>query len=500
MEGKISLKSAGIIAGVAAIVAFLFGLIISTGIPVVSNRTEASQTLKDLNPITGEQEESPFTKVAEMASPAVVNISAERTIKTGFKEFEWDFRGPFEDFFRDFFRNFPRGESKTRTLGSGFIISEDGYVVTNHHVIKDARNIIIHLTNKMEYKGNQVKVIGSDPRTDVALIKIETEKKLPYLKLGDSDKIKVGDWAIAVGNPFNLEGTVTVGVISAKGRSHIPLSEGPDLQNFLQTDAAINPGNSGGPLLNLKGEVIGINTAITSTSGGNIGIGFAIPINLAKNIIDELKMKGKVTRGYLGVYLEDLTEDMRKALNLSSLEGVLVNEVIPNSPAEESGIKEGDVIIEYDGKKVTDVQSFRLMVASTTPGKRVVLKLARNGKEMELKVKIGEMNEEAVRSAPSEKKETELGLRVVGIDSPEAKVYNVTAKKGVVVVSVEPDSPAGDAGLQPGDVIIGIGNKDVKNIKDISDFRNAISELKKGEPVIFQIQRGERKKYVAVTP
>jgi len=496
MEGKISLKSAGIITGIAAIVAFLFGLIISAGIPALSNKTEASQGAVGLNPIVTEQGESPFTRVAEMVSPAVVNISAEKSVKTGIEDFEWDLRGPFEDFFRDFFKNFPRGESKTTTLGSGFIISEDGYVVTNYHVIKNATNIIIRLTNKKEYKGKDVKIIGGDSRTDVALLKIETKDKFPYLKFGDSDKIKVGDWVMAVGNPFNLEGTVTVGVISAKGRSHIPLSEGPDLQNFLQTDAAINPGNSGGPLLNLQGEVIGINTAITSTSGGNIGIGFAIPINLAKSVIEELKTKGKITRGYLGVYLEDLTEDMKNALNLPSLEGVLINEVIANSPADNAGIKEGDVIIEYDGNKVTDVQSFRIMVASTAPGKTVKLKLIRNSREMELKVKIGEMKEEVALSG-GEKQGAELGMQVVDIDSPDAKMYNISTKKGVVVTEVESSSPAGDAGIQPGDVIIGIGNKE---IADISDFRKAIQDLKKGKPVIFQIQRGERKRYVALTP
>lgn len=496
MEGKISLKAAGIIAGVAAIFAFLFGLIISVGIPVLSNRTEASQGTGHINPIINEKGESPFTVVAEMVSPAVVNISAERTLKTNFDNFEWNLRGPFEDFFRDFFRNLPPGESKTRSLGSGFIISEDGYLVTNHHVIKNASNIIIRLTNKKEYKGKEIKIIGSDARTDIALLKIETKEKLPYLKLGDSDRIRVGDWVMAVGNPFNLEGTVTVGVISAKGRSHIPLSEGPDFQNFLQTDAAINPGNSGGPLLNLQGEVIGINTAITSTSGGNIGIGFAIPVNLAKRIIDELKTKGKVTRGYLGVYLEDLTKDMKEALNLSSLEGVLINEVIKDSPADRAGIKDGDVIIEFDGKKVTDVQSFRLLVASSPPGKTLKVKLIRNGKEMSLNVKIGEMETQPVAQS-GEEQETQLGLQVVDIDSPEAKGYNLKIKKGVVVVKIESNSPAEEAGIQVGDVIIGIGNKEIENI---GDFRDAVKNLKKGKPVVFQIQRAERKRYTALTP
>ncbi len=496
METRISLKSAGIIVGVAAIVAFLFGLIISVGIPAFSNRTEASQGIGVINPIANEQGESPFTRVAEMVSPGVVNISAERTVKTGIDRLEWDFRGPFEDFFKDFFKNFPPGESTTRTLGSGFIISEDGYVITNHHVIKNASNIIVKLMNKREYKGEEVKVVGSDPRTDVALLKITVKEKLPYLRLGDSEKTRVGDWVMAVGNPFNLEGTVTVGVISAKGRSHIPLIEGPDFQNFLQTDAAINPGNSGGPLLNLQGEVIGINTAITSTSGSNSGIGFAIPINLAMKIIDELKTKGRVTRGYLGVYLEELSESIKEALNLPSLDGVLINEVISNSPADRAGIKEGDVIIEFDGKKVTDVQSFRILVASTPPGQHVKVRLIRNGKEMNISIKVGEA-EESIAEETDESAESELGLEVVAIDNPRVKEYNITAKKGVVVINVQINSAAAEAGIQVGDVIVGVGNK---NIENIDDFGNAIKNLKKGKPVIFQIQRAERKRYVALKP
>lgn len=497
MEGKISFKAAGIIAGAAAVFAFLFGLIISTGIPGLANRTEASPEKAVQVPLVNEEGESPFTKVAETVSPAVVNISAERKVKTNIPDLEWEFRGPLEEFFRDFFRNFPRYEGKSQTLGSGFIISEDGYVVTNHHVIKDASEIIIKMTDKREYKGDKVKVIGSDQRTDVALLKIETDEKLPYLKFGDSDKIKVGDWVIAVGNPFNLEGTVTVGVISAKGRSNIPLAEGPDFQSFLQTDAAINPGNSGGPLLNIHGEVIGINTAITSTTGGNIGIGFAIPINLARTIIDELRTKGKVTRGYLGVYLGEVDEDIKEALGLSSTEGVLINEVVPNSPAERAGLKDRDVIIEFDGKKVTDVQSFRIMVASTPVGKEVKLKIIRDGKKIEKSVKIGEMPEEKVAVKEERGLEKELGLTVVELDNPRARNYNLNVKEGVLVIDVKDDSPAGDAGIQPGDVIVEIGNDKIKNL---ADYRQAVARLKKGKPVIFQIQRGERKRYVAVTP
>jgi len=253
MSNKISLRTAGIITGAAAVFAFLFGIIITVSLPTVVNKGEASPGEQSAVPLIDESGNSPFTKIVERVSPAVVNISAERKVSSNIRNFEWRFEGPFDDFFRDFFKDFPKFEGKTQTLGSGFLISSDGYVVTNYHVIKDASDIIIKLTNKKEFKGDKVKIIGVDKRTDIALLKVESKEKLPFLKFGDSENVKVGDWAIAVGNPFHLEGTVTVGVISAKGRANIPLPEGPDLQSFLQTDAAINPGNSGGPLMNIHG-------------------------------------------------------------------------------------------------------------------------------------------------------------------------------------------------------------------------------------------------------
>lgn len=496
MEGKFSLRTVGIIAGAAAVFAFLFGLIISVSIPALVNRTEASPDKTLPIPLVSEEGESPFAKVSELVSPAVVNISAEKKVKTSVPNFEWEFRGPFDDFFRDFFKNFPKFEGKSQTLGSGFIISEDGYLVTNYHVIKDASEIVVKLTNKKEYKGDEVKIIGTDQRTDVALLKIQRKNKFPYLKFGDSDKIRVGDWAIAVGNPFNLEGTVTVGVISAKGRSNIPLAEGPDFQSFLQTDAAINPGNSGGPLVDIHGEVIGINTAITSTTGGNIGIGFAIPINLAKTVIEELKNKGKITRGYLGVYLQDVTEDIKQGLGLPSLEGVLISEVIGNTPASRAGLESGDVVLEFDGKKTVDVQSFRIQVAATPVGKTIKMKIFRDGKEKELNVTIGKLPEEQTTIGEKEK-ESELGLSVVDLNNPQARQFEIEVKKGVVVIDVSPNSPAEDAGIAVGDVIVAIGKQE---IKDLTDYRRTTANLKKGKPVIFQIQRGERKRYVALTP
>lgn len=497
MSNKISLRTAGIITGAAAVFAFLFGIIITVSLPTVVNKGEASPGEQSAVPLIDESGNSPFTKIVERVSPAVVNISAERKVSSNIRNFEWRFEGPFDDFFRDFFKDFPKFEGKTQTLGSGFLISSDGYVVTNYHVIKDASDIIIKLTNKKEFKGDKVKIIGVDKRTDIALLKVESKEKLPFLKFGDSENVKVGDWAIAVGNPFHLEGTVTVGVISAKGRANIPLPEGPDLQSFLQTDAAINPGNSGGPLMNIHGEVIGINTAITSPSGGNVGIGFAIPANLANEVITKLKSEGKVIRGYLGIRLQEITEDLKEALELPSLDGVLISEVLENTPASKAGFKSGDVILKFDGKKVTDIQSFRLQVSSTPVGKTVKAVVYRDGKNKTITVKIGEYPEEEISAGLPQKETPALGLKTVDIDDYQARRFNITAETGVLVINVAKDSPADKAGIKTGDVILAVGKK---KINDLGDYNKAIAKLKKGKPVIFHIQRNNRKLYVAVTP
>lgn len=497
---KIPLLTVGIIAGAAAIFAFLFGIILTSSLPVIANRGEASNDHYELPvPLVNDTGDSPFTKIAEMVSPSVVNISAKRTVTMDVPGFEWYFEGPFDDFFKDFFRDYPKQERKTQTLGSGFLLSENGYIVTNYHVVKgaSATDIEIKLTNKKEFKGDKVKIIGTDRRTDIALLKIESDEKLPYLKFGDSDIVKVGDWAIAVGNPFHLEGTVTVGVISAKGRTNIPLPEGPDFQSFLQTDAAINPGNSGGPLVNIRGEVVGINTAITTPTGGNVGIGFAIPANLARHIIDELIKEGKVTRGYLGVYLQEITEDLKEALNLPSLEGVLISDVVDNTPASKAGLQSGDVVIEFDGKKVEDLQAFRINVAATAVGKKVSMKILRDGKVRVFKVTLEEYPEQVSDAGVENDKKHMLGLTVINVTDAQAQRFNLEATTGVVVIDVKPDSPTSDAGIAVGDVILSI---DKKNIDDIKTYQKTIAKLKEGKPVIFQIQRKERKLYVAVTP
>ena len=496
MSGKITLRTAGIIAGASAVFAFLFGIIITASLPNLVNRVEASPELTSPMPLVNEQGSSPFADIAEQVLPSVVNISAERKVRGDFPGFEWRFEGPFDEFFRDFFKDFPKPEGKTQTLGSGFLISEDGYLITNYHVIKDASAIVVKLTDKKEYKGDDIKIVGVDPRTDVALLKIERNEKFPHLKLGDSEKARVGDWAIAVGNPYHLDGTVTVGVISAKSRTGIALPEGPDFQSFIQTDAAINPGNSGGPLVNIQGEVIGINTAITSPSGGNVGIGFAIPINLAKSVLDDLKTKGKVTRGYLGVYLQEITEDLKTAMKLSSLEGILISEVMQNTPASRAGIKSGDVVIEFDGKKVKDVESFRMQVAQTPVGKKVRMKIIREGNDKIIDLTMGEFTDESIAKVEREE-EVLLGLRVVEVNDPKAQRFDLNVKDGIVVIDVEPNSPAEDAGIQQGDVILAIGKSE---LKDLKGYRAAIAKLEKGKPVIFNIQRAERIRYIAVTP
>ena len=497
---KVPLLTVGIIAGAAAVFAFLFGIVITSSLPVIANRSEASNGHYELPvPLVNDAGESPFTKIAEIVSPSVVNISAKKTITREAPGFEWYFEGPFDDFFKDFFKDYPRQERKTQTLGSGFILSEDGYIVTNYHVVKgaSAADIEVKLINKKEFKGDKVKIIGTDQRTDIALLKIESDEKLPFLKFGDSDAVRVGDWAIAVGNPFHLEGTLTVGVISAKGRTNIPLPEGPDFQSFLQTDAAINPGNSGGPLVNIRGEVVGINAAITTPTGGNVGIGFAIPANLAREVIDELIAEGKVTRGYLGVYLQEITEDLQEALDLPSLTGVLISDVVDGTPASKAGLKSGDVVMEFDGEKVVDLQSFRMKVAATDVGKKVNMKILRDGKVQTIKVTIDEYPEQLSEAGTENDKTNQLGLTVINVTDTQAKRFKLEATTGVVVIEVKPDSPTSDAGIAVGDVILSIGKK---NIDDAKVYQTTVAKLKKGKPIIFQIQRKERKLYVAVTP
>ena len=331
--------------------------------------------------------------VAEV-QPAVVNISTKQAARQPRRGFRAPFRGqePFEDFFERFFGGpMPQEPRPQQSLGSGFLIDKEGYILTNNHVIENAGMIMVKLANEKEY---EAKVVGRDPRTDLALIKINARGDLPVVRLGDSEGLQVGDWVIAIGNPFGLGQTVTAGIVSAKGRV---IGQGP-YDDFIQTDAAINPGNSGGPLFNTKGEVVGINTAIFSQSGGNIGIGFAVPVNMAKGLLPQLKAKGRVSRGWLGVSIGPVTDEAAQQLKLKDKKGALVMDVVERSPADRAGLQQGDVIISFDGKDVAGAMDLPRLVGNTPIGKEVTLRVIREARPLDLKATIREFREDATPS------------------------------------------------------------------------------------------------------
>ncbi len=425
-----------------------------------------------------------FKEVADEIKESVVNISTVTVIKQTNPFYNDPF---FDDDFLYRFFGIPQGSFKTRSLGSGVIISADGYILTNNHVVEKADEINVKLYNQKEYKA---KIIGKDKETDLAIIKINSNGLKPA-KIGDSDKVDVGDWVIAVGSPFGLEQTVTQGIISAKGRI---IGAGP-YDDFLQTDAAINPGNSGGPLINLNGEVIGINTAITSRSGGYEGVGFAIPVNMAKKVYGDILQKGKVVRGWLGVAIQDLTPDLAKYFKVN--EGVLISQVFTNGPAQKAGLQRGDVIIEFDGKKVKKYRELQSIVASTPVNKSVNVKVMRKGKETNLKIKVGERNPDAVLEPEKpevSRSENNLGLVVTDITDDIASQYGLSKGSGVVVLSVEAGSSAEDAGIMRGDIIHEINGKQIKNT---NDFNEVVKTVEKNKQVVVLIERGNSMLYLA---
>jgi len=431
-----------------------------------------------------------FSDLAEKVRPGVVNIQVVKRVKNvGFRNFPGNpFGGqsPFGDFFGPFSQNNPPGGFEQRGVGSGFIMNREGYILTNNHVVEEADQIKVKLANGKEYEG---KVVGRDPKTDLALIKIEGSPDLQPLKLGSSEDLKVGSWVVAVGSPFGLEQTVTAGIVSAKGRV---IGSGP-YDNFIQTDASINPGNSGGPLINLKGEVVGINTAIVAEGQG---IGFAIPVNMAKEIASQLQDKGHVTRGWLGVNIQEVTPELAKSFGLKESKGALVSQVVPNSPAEKAGIEQGDIILEFDGKEVSDSKELPRIVASTPVGQSVMVKISRNGKMTDRQVKLGEMEEKAeVAKAPSTHKR--LGIMVQNLTPEIAQGLGLKKEMGVVVTQVEPGSPASDAGIQTGDVIREV---DRKPVKDVEDFVQKVEKAKDQDTVLLFVQRGQNNLFAAVTP
>ena len=473
----------------------IMGLVL-LGSLVALNEPNAAQT--ELAPLPN------FVQLAEKLEPVVVNISTTQAMKPAqsspqqpgadpFGQSPFGENDPFGDFWRRFFGDqfgMPGGPRALprRGLGSGFIIDQKGLVVTNNHVVENADKITVKLADEREFSA---KIVGRDPRTDIAVIQISDGKgSFPVAPLGDSDSLQVGEWVVAMGSPFGLDNTLTAGVVSAKGR-HI--GAGP-YDNFIQTDASINPGNSGGPLVNLRGEVVGINTAIFSRAGGNLGIGFAIPINLAKEILPELIDKGKVTRGWLGVSIQNVTPEIADSLGLEKSRGALVANVFEGSPAAEAGIQTGDVIVEYDGNKIEESNQLPILVARTEVGQTVEATVVRDKKQIPITVRIAELKQEEVVAA-GPKEEGQLGLTVQNITPQLAESLGLKRPNGVVITSVQPESAAAEAGLRRGDVILEVNRQEIANVDAL---QNAVKTAKPDSNILVLIRRGDNNVFLAL--
>jgi serine protease Do len=427
-----------------------------------------------------------FTSVAKEVIPAVVSVQVTKNIEVRSRS-PFGYGSPFGDeFFERFFGPSYRERSprkyEQRGQSSGFIISSDGYILTNNHVVGDTDEITVVLTDGRKL---DAEIIGADPTTDIAVIKVDAEN-LPTIELGDSDALEIGEWVIAVGNPFGLSETVTVGVVSAKGRQ---VRAAEDVyEDFIQTDAAINPGNSGGPLLNLDGQAIGINTMIISESGGYMGIGLAIPVNMVKNVKDQLIASGKVTRGYIGITMTNVNQEIKEFFKLDKQEGVLVTDVLEDSPAEEGGLKRDDVILKIDGKAIKDGQDVRNIVGFTSPGTEVVFTVDRSGKKKEVEVKVGNKAEDLSVV-------NKLGIEIQEMDRESAQRFGYTVGEGVLVTKVEQDGPAGRAGIQPGMAILSVNREYVNSVED---FNKALLESADSKKILLLISDEHFTQYVVL--
>ncbi|WP_432822175.1 DegQ family serine endoprotease [Trichloromonas sp.] len=424
-----------------------------------------------------------FVALSKQLKPAVVNISTAKKVKQRRPAFPGRPQSPYNDFFDEFFDHFmqnqPQAPRKQQALGSGFIISKDGYILTNDHVVDGADVVTVKLADGRTF---DAMIKGQDEKLDLALLKIDTGEDLPVAVLGDSDTLEVGQWVMAIGNPFGLEQTVTAGIVSAKGRV---IGAGP-YDDFIQTDASINPGNSGGPLFDTDGRVVGINTAIVA---GGQGIGFATPVNAAKNIISQLKETGHVTRGWLGVTVQPMTDELAQSFKLKETKGALVAEVVPDSPADKAGVKRGDIILTYEGNEVNETKDLPRLVAATPIDKQVDLGILREGKNKTLKVKIARLDDgkpAASESAASEK--GQLGLALTNITPELAQRYGLEGSEGVLITGIDPNSSAADSNLRRGDLILEVNGKSTGNIEA---FRTAVAKVKKDDVLRLLVKRGE---------
>jgi serine protease Do len=471
-----------------AVFCLALGLVVSSGI----NWTRPAAAQNQITPPQGaiaapmSRPES-FSGLAEKLSPSVVNIKVVKIEKAGFNRPEMEIpEGPMGDLFKRFFQEMPQAPESRRTqgAGSGVVIGKEGYILTNNHVVEGAKEVTVTFANQKEYKAQ---VVGRDPKTDLAVLKVQSKESFPAVTMGDSDQLKVGDWVVAIGNPFGLNNTVTSGIVSAKGRV---IGAGP-YDDFIQTDASINPGNSGGPLINMQGELVGINTAILPNGQG---IGFAIPVNTAKPLVPQLISTGAVTRSYLGVNIQSITPELAKALNLRDRKGALVADVVAGGPADQGGIKRGDVIIAYNGKEVEDSHHLPALVAATPVNQEATVTILRNGHEQKLSMKVAQLpGDKTASEKPAQPAAGKWGLQLRDVTPQMAQRYHLKEEKGAVVAGIEPGSRAAEAGLEPGDLILEVNRQPVGSVKDVLEN---INRSKDKDHLLLLVQRENGKFFI----
>lgn len=499
------LQAIGIVLGVALFVAA--GLLVFTGADrPIPSKEKAMPPVADGNTAALRALGKSFGDIAERVGPSVVTVYSEKVVKFRQPGFSFPFGddSPFRWFFGDEDSPPPRSRQPREReykfsqsgLGSGIIIDKDGHILTNNHVVNDVNEIKVILADKREFPAE---IVGTDPKTDIAVIKIKGQvpHDLAAAVLGDSDEVRVGDWVLAIGAPFGYVQTLTHGIISAKGRTGVGQDTG-NYEDFLQTDAPINPGNSGGPLVNLRGEVVGINTAIATSIGQFAGVGFAIPINMARDVMNELVKTGKVRRGFLGIIIQNVDGDLARQFGLSDNNGALVSQVTKDSPAGKAGIKVGDIIVRYSGKKIEDTRHLRNLVAATAPNEKVDITVLRDGKERTFKATVGELppgkGEGEGDSEESKSTSSDLGLSVAPLTAANAKQYNLDENdKGVVVTDVDHGSPAADAELRPGDLITEV---DRQPVTSVDEFQEALAKAKEKDSLLILVKRDGASRFV----